>query len=209
MEKTGRTSYKEYKTYSPTVIKDRHKDRSAIDPVGKTCSKCKVYKPYAKFKKQSQVVDGHASACKDCSNKIDRSWYQNNKERAKKNSSLYYQKNKDKRRAKNKAKEEANPNFKLKRLLRHRLRQAIKKNRKVGSAVKDLGCTIEELKVYLESKFQDGMTWDNHGPDGWHIDHIEPLSRFDLTDYEQLKKACHYTNLQPLWAEDNIRKGNR
>jgi hypothetical protein len=64
------------------------------------------------------------------------------------------------------------------------LRTALKNNSKRGSAVKDLGCSIEELKIYLESKFLPGMSWDNWSPDGWHIDHIKPLSKFDLTDRE-------------------------
>lgn len=78
---------------------------------------------------------------------------------------------------------------------------------KGGSSVQDLGCTVQELKSYLESKFQDGMTWENWGTTGWHIDHIKPLYSFDLTNREQFLEACHYTNLQPLWAVDNLKKG--
>jgi len=61
----------------------------------------------------------------------------------------------------------------------------------------------------LESKFQPDMNWDNWASDGWHIDHIKPLASFDLTDREQLLIACHYTNLQPLWAKDNIAKSDK
>ena len=85
--------------------------------------------------------------------------------------------------------------------------QAIKSNQKAGSAVRDLGCSIKEFKACIESKFQHGMTWDNHGFHGWHLDHIIPLSKFDLTDREEFLKACHYTNIQPLWAYDNLSKG--
>lgn len=99
--------------------------------------------------------------------------------------------------------------YKIKGVLRSRLNQAIKNNQKVGSAVRDLGCSIEELKKHLESQFKLGMTWDNWSKSGWHIDHIEPLSSFNLTDPYQLKRACYYTNLQPLWAKDNLRKSNK
>lgn len=86
---------------------------------------------------------------------------------------------------------------------------AIKKNSKTGSAVTDLGCSIDELSAHLESKFTDGMNWENYGKTGWHIDHIRPLSSFDLTNQEDVRKACHYTNLQPLWWQDNLSKGKR
>jgi len=67
--------------------------------------------------------------------------------------------------------------------------------------------SIDFLKQYLEERFQSDMTWNNYGE--WEIDHIKPLSSFDLTDRDQLLQACHYTNLQPLWAEENARKGDR
>ena len=72
-----------------------------------------------------------------------------------------------------------------------------------------MGCTEVELKTYLESKFQPGMSWDNYGRTGWHIDHIRPLSSFDLSNADEQARACHYTNLQPLWAKENLSKGDR
>jgi hypothetical protein len=84
---------------------------------------------------------------------------------------------------------------------------ALKRGTKTGSAVSDLGCSIEELKKYIETKFLEGMTWENYGK--WHIDHIIPLSKFNLSDREELLKAVNYTNLQPLWAEDNMKKSNK
>jgi hypothetical protein len=100
-------------------------------------------------------------------------------------------------------------NFKLRGILRGRLNKALRGSYKAGSAVKDLGCSISELKTYIESQFQPGMTWESFGKAGWHLDHIRPLASFDLTDPKQLKQACHYTNLQPLWAADNLRKGSK
>lgn len=89
--------------------------------------------------------------------------------------------------------------------LRSRINIAIKSNQKVGSAVEDLGCSIKELKIYLENKFLAGMTWNNWG--SWHIDHIKPLSKFNLSDRKQYLEAINFINLQPLWAIDNLKKG--
>ena len=68
-----------------------------------------------------------------------------------------------------------------------------------------LGCDFKQVKSHLESQFAEGMSWDNYGE--WHIDHRLPLARFDLTKGEEQEKAFHYTNLQPLWAKDNMSKG--
>ena len=100
-----------------------------------------------------------------------------------------------------------NINAKLSCILRQRMNKALKHNYKAGSAVKDLGCSIDDFKKYLESKFINGMNWENYGKDGWHIDHIKPLTSFDLSDRSQFIEACHYTNLQPLWWYDNLSKG--
>jgi hypothetical protein len=97
-------------------------------------------------------------------------------------------------------------NFRIAKNLRSRLSKAITLNVKNSSAVKDLGCSIEDFKIYLESKFQSNMTWDNYGAKGWHIDHIRPLCSFNLSNPEEFKRACHYTNLQPLWWKDNLSK---
>ena len=97
-------------------------------------------------------------------------------------------------------------NVKTAAMIRSRLYDALKNNYRSGFEIENLGCTIEFLKKHLESKFQQGMTWDNQG--AWHVDHIVPLSSFNLSDFKELKKACHYTNLQPLWARDNQKKKN-
>jgi hypothetical protein len=97
--------------------------------------------------------------------------------------------------------------FKAKEILRARLNMAIRRSHKSGSAVRDLGCSVSSLKRHLEAQFKPGMSWDNWPRNGWHVDHIKPLSAFDLTDPKQVKEACHYSNLQPLWASDNISKG--
>ncbi len=99
--------------------------------------------------------------------------------------------------------------FRLSGNLRSRLGESIKNEVKKGSSVKDLGCSISQFKSYIESKWLDGMSWDNYGKHGWHLDHIVPLASFDLTDNDEIRSACHYTNYQPLWASDNIRKSNK
>ena len=72
-----------------------------------------------------------------------------------------------------------------------------------------LGCAINELKEHLKSMFVEGMTWENHAQDGWHIDHIKPCYTFDLRDPKQQKECFHYTNLQPLWWYDNLKKNRK
>lgn len=100
-----------------------------------------------------------------------------------------------------------NIQHKMAELLRTRLRKCLKGNSKISSTLEYLGCSLEELQNHLESQFQEGMTWDNWTIEGWHIDHIKPLASFDLSKEEDIYAACHYTNLQPLWSEENIRKG--
>lgn len=93
----------------------------------------------------------------------------------------------------------------LSKNLRHRLRKAMLGETRGISAVRDLGMSIPDFRTYLEGRFTSGMSWGNYGE--WHVDHIRPLISFDLTDDRQAKAACHYSNLQPLWAADNHSKG--
>jgi hypothetical protein len=116
----------------------------------------------------------------------------------------YYRDNKDKVMAYQREYLKNNIHARIAARLRQRVNKAIRNNKRPGSAVKDLGCTLCGLKIHLESKFSDGMSWENYGE--WHVDHIIALAHFDLTDRNQFLEACHYTNLQPLWAKDNIRK---
>jgi len=185
---------------------------------GPTCYRCrgKEYRKENKEKIKANIdawrlnnKERHQETCrkwridhKEHKNTTDTTWREANKDRWQ-NSQREYIRNKLK----------TDPCFKIAHALRHRLNEALKTSQKVGSAVRDLGCTIEELKQRLESMFYPNletgeiMTWENHTIKGWHIDHIKPLDSFDLSNKEQLLKACHYTNLQPLWWHDNIRKG--
>ena len=100
-----------------------------------------------------------------------------------------------------------NPNFKIKHNLRNRIYSVLKGNNKSASTTKLLGCSINRLWNYLESKFEPWMTKENYGL--WHVDHIIACAKFDLTCPKQQRICFHYTNLQPLSATDNLRKGDR
>jgi len=91
--------------------------------------------------------------------------------------------------------------------LRSRVIHALQRNSKSAPTESLVGCTMEELKDYIESKFREGMTWDNYGE--WHIDHIRPCASFDLSVDTEQAKCFHFSNMQPLWAGDNIRKGSK
>jgi hypothetical protein len=91
--------------------------------------------------------------------------------------------------------------------LRRRARGIWKKQLSDVSAIKYLGCTYSEFLKHITNLFEPDMTLDNYGQ--WHIDHKTPLSWFDLNNPEEVKKACHYTNLQPKWARDNLKKSNK
>jgi len=99
--------------------------------------------------------------------------------------------------------------YKLRTALRTRLYLAIKGSYRNGSSVGDLGCSVEEFKAYIENQFSLGMSWENWGrKEGcWHLDHKRPLASFDLSDRQQFLEAAHYTNIQPMWAADNLKKG--
>jgi hypothetical protein len=188
----------------------------------KFCGKCISYKDISLFHRSS-------NACKECRKKIPykplsekarlrAKEYNKTKrllrtpekiEKDKINRRNYKRLNKDKVNLYERTRIANSIQAKLAHNLRNRFERAFYNNTKTGSAVRDLGCSINELIVYLESKFKPGMTWDNYGKFGWHIDHIIPLSAFDLTDYEQVKIACNYNNLQPLWAQENLSKHNK
>ncbi len=97
------------------------------------------------------------------------------------------------------------PVFRVSRVLRQRLRAAVKDSPKRGSFVKDLGCSVEFLRGYLEAQFYGDMTWANYG-EAWEIDHRQPLASFDLTDRNDFLSAAHYSNLQPLTRLDHKKK---
>lgn len=162
-----------------------------IDNNGRQCRLCTEYKTWDNFYKESTRPRGHQAFCKAC-DKVHKT-------------------PKRIKRAKVRTKEDMG--FLMRERLRSRLREAAKASKtykKAGSFTESLGCSNQQLREHLESLFLPGMSWDNYGfgHDKWNIDHIRPLSSFDLTDPEQYKLAAHYTNTQPMWQPDNFRKGN-
>ena len=157
----------------------------------KYCKYCKQSKAKTEFQK-------HRGKCRPCRTIETNKWNIKNKEQHN-----LYQKEYKLRRYKE------DINFKIKVILRSRVRKFLKNGWKSGSSVEMLGCSVDEFKNYLESKFIDGMSWSNWSKLGWHIDHIIPLESFDLTNPVEMAKACHYTNMQPLWSTDNCSKSDK
>lgn len=201
----------------------------------KTCSRCKIEKSLECYTKHKSVKDGFSIYCKECKKILSAESYQRNIEKIKKKSIEYYQKNHEKIKERStvyyndnnkkiksrmseynkknrtkinqkiKQKTISNPLFKLSKSVRARIYQYVSKNGK--KTIDLIGCSYNFLKEHLEKQFKEGMSWDNHSKYGWHIDHIVPLS--SAKTEEELIKLCHYTNLQPLWWEDNLRKSNK
>lgn len=193
----------------------------------KTCTVCQIeYPATIEFfhKCSSHSKYGIKSYCKKCGNKKSleryyrnrehnlknqKKWLADNKEKRNKQQREYSYKNRDKRNEylKNKRKEDVQ--FRIRKNIRDRMRAAMDGRSKSEHTMKLLGCSIEELKIHLEKQFTTGMSWDNYGKKGWHIDHILPCASFDLTNLDEQIKCFHYTNLQPLWAEDNYKKKDK
>jgi len=102
-----------------------------------------------------------------------------------------------------------NINFKLRRICRARIRQALKGINKSASTMELIGCTIDELRSHLESLFEPWMTWENQGLGGWDVEHIKAMDKFDLTYPRQQQECCNWSNLQPMEHIANIKKGNK
>ena len=125
---------------------------------------------------------------------------------------IYYVKNKEEINRKTseyrRKREKDDPVFKVRLRLSSRIHRAIKRGSKSSNTMSLLGCSLEELKGHLESKFQCGMTWGNYGYYGWHVDHVVPCAFFDLSDPKQQQECFHFSNLQPLWRVENMRKSS-
>ncbi len=188
---------------------------------GSNCRKCynRYHKEYNRARSENDPVyrkkkskDGYKSIKKRRENdpvfrkKQSKASYKSNKTR-RENDPVYREKH-NRAGYKSSGKRRRNdPVFRLRCSLRARLRLAIKGNWKSGRTLELLGCSIDDFKEYLENLFTEEMTWDNYGE--WEMDHIKPCASFDLSKAGEQKKCFHYTNFQPLWAKDNLRKSNK
>ncbi len=190
----------------------------------KICTKCNIKKDLSEFVKHTGYKDGYENWCKNCVNINSKKWYKNNKLKASKTRKKYKEKNKEKLCKQNseynkknlekfnrlrRERSKIDLDYKIKTNLRTRLHHAIKDRTKSKRTFDLLGCSINQLKKHLESQFVERMTWDNYGLHGWHIDHKKPCNLFDLTKESEQLKCFNFKNLQPLWAIDNWKKGNR
>jgi hypothetical protein len=170
----------------------------------KTCKKCNINKPFNEYYKQARHKHLYRSYCKECCVSIQKNRQDKDPKKHYSHTFKYKKKtNYDYNRKQN------NPLIKLAFIVRSRLRSALKAKQwsKTSNFYDYIGCSLEELKNHIEKQFQPGMTWENHGLKTWHIDHIKSLSLAKTE--EEMYKLCHYTNLQPLWAKDNLRKSNK
>jgi hypothetical protein len=135
-----------------------------------------------------------------------KAYYEQNREKAKEYVKAYRKQNRIRLRIYYRNKIKTDINFKLAKNLRTRVVNALKGKSKSQNTLELLGCSVDFAKKHLENQFQPGMSWENYGFYGWHVDHIVPCASFDLIDPEQQKKCFHYSNLQPLWAKDNMSK---
>jgi len=184
----------------------------------KVCCRCGESKNIIEFRKDKTKKDGFRPECKVCVKTYEKNKRMNNPLDMSKKLKLYYLKNpekrveyrnnyKDRKHKQRKERRQIDPLFRMINNVRCRIYKYLNKLSitKKNNTFDIVGCSPEFLKEHLENKFSDGMSWDNRSE--WHIDHIIPLS--SAKTEEELYKLCHYTNLQPLWAEDNLKKSNK
>jgi hypothetical protein len=201
----------------------------------KTCLKCDMSKNICEFNKDKNRNDGLQPICRTCNKEYKLNYYSKNKKNILNKSKKYYTENKpqiikrvkiwsdnnqdkvkdykrnylqinrDEINKKMSERKKNDPILKLKMLYRSKLNKIL--GSKKEKTFDLIGCSPTQLKEHIENQFWVGMSWENHGLFGWHIDHKIPLS--SAKDEEELKKLCHYTNLQPLWAIDNIKKRDK
>ena len=176
----------EYRKNNPEKVLEITRNWTAINPEW-------VYNRHKKWRDENREL----------ANEIKRDWLNKNPEKRKQ----YRENYKPRKREQRKERRNTDPIFNLTNRMRGRLRKylIILNITKTNKTFEIVGCSPQFLKEHLEKQFVDGMTWENRSE--WHIDHKIPLS--SAKTEEELYKLCHYTNLQPLWAEENLKKSNK
>ena len=168
---------------------------------GKVCAKCEKWYPLIEYHNRHCSQDGKESRCNNCCNKKSKAYGKRSEAKAK-------------RRKRERRRRQEDKQYRIKQNLRRRIRIAMYKvhTKKSTFTLDLLGCTLTQFKQHLQSLFQPGMTWDNYGRiDGircWELDHIRPCASFDLTKTKQQKECFHFSNIQPLWHDENLEKSD-
>jgi hypothetical protein len=196
----------------------------------KLCTVCGKLKSLSDFANCSAKKDGKKHGCKQCYGKVEREyrekkkrhragvkkdWRNRNLEHVKAIKRKYREEHPDRiqayARRYRREREQRDIGYRLRNLLRSRLKSAIGRQygKKAMLTVELIGCSIEKCRRHIENQFRPGMSWNNLGNKGWHVDHIIPLAKFDLIQPSEQKVAFHFMNLQPLWWYENLKKGDR
>lgn len=200
---------------SPKKI-ELEKKQELLNVGKKQCIKCSEIKALKFYHKNKAQFGGHNNVCKDCRNSNLRNKYNkddNYSEKQIKKSNNYYKNNSKECIQKSieykRNKEKTDELYRLKKRLKRRVYDIMRQNNWTYNDKKDkyIGCSYRELKKYIEKQFEPGMTWDNNTTHGWHIDHTIPMSLAE--NEEEAARLNYYTNLKPMWAKDNLSKGNR
>lgn len=196
------------------------KYKNSKDGLKNTCKECRILEGKKRYeeninyfinyrKNKHEIILKRNEDYRKKNSEKRKEYYRNNEKKEKQYASEYRKKNIEKIRIYYNNKYKTNDLFRLKNIIRNRINKKIRnlEGKKSKKTVDILGCSIEHLKLHIQSMFTEGMSWENRGVNGWHIDHIIPLSSAKSVD--ELEKLCHYTNLQPLWSEDNFTKGDK
>lgn len=192
----------------------------------KKCNTCGIEKTLEEFPPRKEAKDGRRNVCRVCTKERQKKWSNQNRDKINKRNRNWAKQNRDylkQYREKNReilnvqaAKRDRNrfqedKQYRFKRSLGKNISLRIKKGygKKAYKTLDLLGCDWTSLRDHLEKQFRDGMSWDNYGINGWHIDHIKPCDSFDLTDPKQQKECWNWRNLQPLWWWENLKKSNK
>lgn len=207
----------------------RAEEQDAPSPdLVKMCNACKVKKPLSDFYKQIGGKMGTYSTCAQCQRdakakeradsverfkSYEREMYQKHRHKKLLARRKYYSKNREEILAKvadyYKKRYKSDLNFRLRRNLSRRINLAVKSGTGRESTAVLLGCSVDQFVEHIEKQFRTGMSWDNYGYWGWHLDHKKPCAAFDLTKKADRAKCFHYTNYQPLWRFENAQKGGK